>query len=229
MIQKIGRIALIVVALAVAVVWFKVPYITPYVLAALLFLVAALWTYKAFNELGIDNVRGQFYVIMAVAFVFQGIGFALTNVGNVITLSLGGIITYILARFFFFVSNLRYIVYFQSLGYRLNLTRALIVLFSTLAFTVLTLFIPNVVRIFLSLSPYIIFILLDVFMVFIVIYNLFLLWGSEIAKKWAIGSIVIVSFLMGDAFFIGGASPGISIFFWTLASTLMGIIATIRG
>jgi len=229
MIQKIGRIALVAAALVVALVWFKAPHITPYVLAFLLFLVAALWAYKAFGELGIDNVRGQFYAIMSIAFVFQGIGFAFTNVGSVITLSLTGIITYILARFFFFASNLRYIVYFQSLGYRLNLTRAMIVLFSTLAFTVLTLFIPNVVNIFVSLSPYIVFILLDVFMVFIVIYNLFLLWGSEIAKKWAIGSIVIVSFLMGDAFFIGGASPGISILFWTLASTLMGIIATIRG
>ncbi len=229
MFQKAGRIGLIVVARVVIVVWFKIPHITPHVLALLLLLVASLWAYKAFGELGIDNVRGQFYAIMSIAFLFQGIGFVFTNMNEVLTLSLVGITMYILARFFFFIANFRYIVYFQSLGYRLNTTRAAIVVVSTVLFTVLTLFIPNVIRIFLGLSPYIVFILLDVFMVFIVIYNLFLLWGSEIAKKWAIGSVVIVSFLMGDAFFIGGASPGISIFFWTLASTLMGIIATIRG
>ncbi len=205
------------------------PQGVPYVLAVLILLVAALWTYKALYELGADNVRGQFYLIMAVAFLFQGVGFAFTRIDGVITLSLVGIVTYVLARFFFFVANARYIFYFQSLGYRLNVTRAIVVITITLVLTVLTFFIPNVVRIFITLSPYLVFILLDVGMVFIVLYNLLLLWGSEIAKKWAIGSVVIASFLMGDAFFIGGANPWISVGFWTLASTLMGIIATIRG
>jgi hypothetical protein len=229
MIQKLGGVLLIVAALVVLALWFYAPGGVPYVLSFLLFLVAALWFYKAFMELGMDSVRGQFYAVMALAFVFQGIGFTFTNVNNVITLSFIGIIAYILARFFFFVANLRYIVYFQSLGYRLNPARAALVVVFTLFFTVLTFFIPNVANMFLRLSPYLIFILLDVGMVFIVIYNLLLLWGSEIAKKWAIGSVVIVSFLMGDALFIGGAEPWTSIAFWTLASTLMGIIATIRG
>ncbi len=229
MVQKVGAFVLILMALSVIVAGMYVPYAVPYVLAILLLLVAGLWTYKALYELGADNVRGQFYLTMAIAFLFQGVGFAFTRIDGVITLSLIGVITYVLARFFFFVANARYIFYFQSLGYRLTVSRAVVVVAITLLLTVLTFFIPNVPGIFLTLSPYVVFILLDVGMVFIVLYNLLLLWGSEIAKKWAIGSVVIASFLMGDAFFIGGASPWISVGFWTLASTLMGIIATIRG
>lgn len=229
MIQKVGALLLVLMALSVIGLAVYLPEAVPYTLALLLMVVTGLWVYKAIYELGTDNVRGQFYLIMAVAFLFQGIGFAFTHIDGVITLPLLGIITYILARFFFFTANARYIFYFQSLGYRLSLKRAVVVVVITSVLTVLTFFIPNVPGIFLTLSPYVVFILLDVAMVFIVLYNLLLLWGSEIAKKWAIGSVVIASFLMGDAFFIGGASPWISVGFWTLASTLMGIIATIRG
>ena len=220
---------MVLMAMAVAVFWYRSPPTVPVVLSLLLFLVTALWLYKALYELGLDNVRGQFYLTMAVAFLFQGIGFALTRVDNTVTLGLAGMLTYVFARFFFFLANVRYIVHFQSLGYRLNAKRAAIVLLLTILFSAIATLIPNVVPMLFAFSPYSIFILLDVGMVFIVIYNLFLLWGSEIAKKWAIGSVVIVSFLLGDAFFIGGAPSSVSIFFWTLASTLMGIIATIRG
>jgi len=198
-------------------------------LAALSIFVSVLWFYKAFYELGTDNVRGQFYAIMALAFLFQGVGFLFTRMGETLSLSFLGILAYILARFFFFVANARYIIYFQSLGYHLSRGRAVVVFLLTALFAVLTFFIPNVPEMFVSFAPDMLFILLDVGMVFIVIYNMFLLWGSEIAKKWAIGSVVIVSFLMGDAFFIAGANPWISIAFWTVASTLMGLIATIRG
>jgi len=204
------------------------PY-TPILLSLLLIFISFVWAVKAKVELGLDNVRGQFYAIMAVAFLSQGIGFAFTDVGDAITLHLVGIITYILARFFLFIGNVRYIVYFQSLGYRLNLPRLAVVLLLTLLLIGMTVLVPNVTDMFRTLSPYALFIALDVGMAFIIFYNLLLLWGSEIAKKWAIGSVAIGTYLLGDALFIGQASPTYTVTLWTLASVMMGFIGTLEG
>lgn len=211
---------------------FTTPHLAVHLLAVQLFLVAFLWFYKAFKELGLDNVRGQFYFTMGIAFVFQGIGFTLTHYDpsqSKIILPFVGLLAYIMARFFFFVSNFRYIFYFQSLGYRLTGVRVALVLLFVVGITAATVSIPNVVGIFKTLSPYIVFILLDVFMVFIVYYNLFLLWGSEITKKWLIGCVVITTYILGDAMFIGSLPAVFPVFLWMIASALMGLIATLKG
>ena len=229
MLRIIGRIVLLILGLVSLISVFRFPSYTPILLASLLVFITVVWAIKAAVELGLDNVRGQFYMIMAIAFLSQGIGFAFTNIGDVITLPFVGIITYILARFFLFIGNVRYIVYFQSLGYRLNLTRFLTVLLLTFLLIGMTVLVPNVVDMFRTLSPYALFIALDVGMAFIIFYNLLLLWGSEIAKKWAIGSVAIGTYLLGDALFIGRASPTYTLTLWTLASVMMGFIATLEG
>ncbi|NPB03007.1 MAG: hypothetical protein GXO39_01140 [Thermotogae bacterium] len=228
MLHGVLRIILLSLGSAILYLNFINPRISFLLLGVLLMLVAALWIRKAL-ELGVRSVRGQFYAIMSFAFLFQGVGFTFTDVSSSIHLPFIALVSYTLARFFFFTANFRYIFYFQSLGYRLTFKRATVVVILTLLSAVLTLLIPRVPTILLTLSPFLLFLLLDVGMVFIVIYNMLLLWGSEIARRWAVGSVVIVSFLMGDAFFIAGAPPIASLGFWTIASTLMGIIATIRG
>ncbi len=225
----IQRLLLFSTAILSLLTLYLVPQYVMYVLGIHLMLISAMWMYKSAAELGFDNVRGQFYAIMSLAFLLQGLGFLLTGYGNPIVLPFLGLLLYILARFFFFVANVRYIAHFQSLGYRLNLVRGLIVLILTVLLLGVTALIPNVLFIFRTLSPYILFILLDVGMAFIIFYNLLLLWGSEIAKRWAMGSVAIGTYLLADALFIAGVSPAYPVLLWVLASTVMGLIATIRG
>ncbi len=221
-------VILLTAAVSILVLYLSPQYVM-YVLGIHLVLISALWVYKSVSELGWDNVRGQFYAVMSLAFLLQGLGFLLTGYGRTLVLPFLGLLLYILARFFFFIANVRYIAHFQSLGYRLNLLRGMVVLALTVLLLGITALIPNVVSIFRTLSPYILFILLDVGMAFIIFYNLLLLWGSDIARRWAMGSVAIGTYLLADALFIAGVSPFFTVALWILASTVMGLIATIRG
>ncbi|NPA80145.1 MAG: hypothetical protein GXO29_03745 [Thermotogae bacterium] len=223
------RILLILGFVAVVVFTFMAIHYVPYALAAFLFLVGVLWGMKAYGDLGLDNVRGQFYAIMALALIFQGIGFLFTSVGESIELPTGGLAFYLLARFLFFAATVRYIAYFQSRGYRLNLQRAALVLLFTLFLVVSIFIVPNAWDTFRSLSPYTLFILFDAGIAFIVFYNILLLWGSETAKKWIVGSLAIAIYLFADALFISKVAPLYPLSLWALASFLMGFIATVRG
>ena len=229
MANSIQKILILLTALLSLLALYAFPHYVMYVLGFHLVLISVLWAYKAVGELGLDNVRGQFYAIMAAAFLLQGLGFLMTGYGKALLLPFTGLLLYILARFFFFVANVRYIAHFQSLGYRLNLLRGGLVALITVLLLGITALTPNVVPIFRTFSPYILFILLDVGMAFIIFYNLLLLWGSEIAKRWAMGSVAIGTYLFADALFIGGAPPIYPVLLWILASTVMGLIATIRG
>ncbi|NPB04428.1 MAG: hypothetical protein GXO39_08475 [Thermotogae bacterium] len=200
-----------------------------YVLGCILFVASLLWIHKAVSELGLKSVRGQFYVIMAFAFLFQGVGFFFSRLKAGIDLSLVGLVLYVLARLLFFVGNLRYVAYFQSLGYSLNLTRGFVVVALTVVLGVIAFFFPGVKDTFSALSPYMLFIVLDLAMAFLIFYNLLLLWGSEIAKKWAMGSLAIGVYLVADALLIGGFDPKLTIFLWSFAATVMGLVGVIRG
>ena len=229
MVHIFGKLILLISASAATLALLVRPSVVMYLLAFHLLLIGLLWLHKSLMELGLDNVRGQFYALMSLAFFLQGVGFALTEFKGGLSLTFAGLLAYILARFFFFAANVRYILHFQALGYRLNLARAGVVALLTVVLIVVVLLIPNVVQILKSMAPESLFIILNVGMAFIIFYNLLLLWGSEIAKRWAMGSVAIGTYLFADALFIGGVSPAYPIVLWILASTVMGLVATIRG
>jgi hypothetical protein len=187
-----------------------------------------LWILKGI-ELGVESVRGQFYVILGTGFLFQGLGFFFADFSKVVNFEIFGLIFMTLARFFFFAANARYIWFFQSSGYYLTFVRLMILLVAFSLIFTSTFFVPNLQDHFLKVSPLVSFIILDWGMVFVVLYNLLLLWGTEIGKRWAIGSIVIFSFLFGDALFIAGFPSNFPFTLWAVANFLMALIPLIRG
>jgi hypothetical protein len=187
-----------------------------------------LWILKGI-ELGVESVRGQFYVILGTGFLFQGLAFFFADFGKTVKFEIFGLVFMTLARFFFFASNVRYIWFFQTSGYYLTFVRLMILLVAFSLIFTSTFFVPNLQDHLLKVSPFVSFIILDWGMVFIVLYNLLLLWGTEIGKRWAIGSIVIFSFLFADALFIAGFPSNFPFTLWTVATFFMALISLIRG
>jgi hypothetical protein len=187
------------------------------------------WILKGAFELGVESVRGQFYVILGTGFIFQGLAFFFADVSKTVNFELFGLIFMTLARFFFFAANVRYIWFFQTSGYYLTFVRLMILLVAFSLIFTSTFFVPNLQDQFLKVSPLVSFIILDWGMVFIVLYNLLLLWDTEIGKRWAIGSIVIFSFLFADALFIAGFPSNFPFTLWTVVTFLMSLISLIRG
>jgi hypothetical protein len=184
---------------------------------------------KGAFELGVESVRGQFLVILGTGFLFQGLGFFFADVSETVKFEIFGLIFMTLARFFFFAANVRYIWFFQTSGYYLTFVRLMILLVAFSLIFTSTFFVPNLQDHFLKVSPLVSFIILDWGMVFIVLYNLLLLWGTDIGKRWAIGSIIIFSFLFADALFIAGFPSNFPFTLWTVAIFLMSLLPLIRG
>ncbi|MEO0147264.1 MAG: hypothetical protein ABIL23_01645 [candidate division WOR-3 bacterium] len=228
MIRVLGLILLIGLYLLSLFFKFSGNPLALYSIGFLTIYVSILWFLKGYFELGLDNVRGQFYVIMSIAFLFHGLYFFFAKLTDIFTFGLLGVIFMTIARFFFFAGNFRYIWFFQSSGYYLTFTRLIMVLILFSAIFAATFYIPNVVDIFKNMPPYILFIILDWGMVFIVVYNLFLLWGTEIGKRWAIGAFVVSFFLFGDATFLAQVNAIYPYVLWATADTLMALIAFIR-
>ncbi|MEO0153789.1 MAG: hypothetical protein ABIL19_01860 [candidate division WOR-3 bacterium] len=229
MVRALGWVLLIGLYLLSLFFKFSGNPIALYSIGFLTIYVSVVWFLKGYVELGLDNVRGQFYVIMSIAFLLHGLSFFFAKLTDIFTFGLMGIILITIARFFFFAGNFRYIWFFQSSGYYLTFTRLIIVLVVFSILFAATFYIPNLVDIFKNMSPYVLFIILDWVMVFIVIYNLLLLWGTEIGKKWAIGAFVVSLFLFGDATFIAQINAIYPYVLWATADTLMAVIALLRG
>jgi len=194
-------------------------------LSVMLLIIGALWIRKTVQELGWDNVRGQFYAVMGGAFLLQSVGFLLTGMSTTITLSILAAAIYLLARLLFLIGNVRYVFHFQSLGYGIGrpMTTLVAVITLLLGGTVLLLGKAS------SIPLYPWFIALDSAMLFIVLYNFLLLRGSDIARKWAIGYAVIFLFLVGDYLLASGHGPLYPVLLWTTSFTLMGVISLMRG
>ncbi len=188
-----------------------------------------LWILKGAFELGVESVRGQLYVILGTGFLFQGLAFFFADFSKAAKFDIFGLVFMTLARFFFFASNVRYIWFFQASGYYLTFVRLMILLVAFSLIFTSTFFVPNLPDHFLKVSPLVSFIILDWGMVFIILYNFLLLWGTDIGKRWAIGSIVIFSFLFADALFIAGFPSNFSFTLWMVSIFLMSLIALIRG
>jgi hypothetical protein len=203
--------------------------LSKYSLALFSIITFILWILKGAFELGVESVRGQFYVIVGIAFLFQGLAFFFADFSETVKFDIFGLIFMILARFFFFAANVRYIWFFQTSGYYLTFVRLMILLVAFSLIFTSTFFVPNLQDQFLKVSPLVSFIILDWGMVFIVLYNLLLLWETEIGKRWAIGSIIIFSFLFADALFIAGFPSNFPFTLWTMTTFLMSLISLIRG
>jgi hypothetical protein len=203
--------------------------LSKYSLALTCIITFIFWILKGALELGVESVRGQFYVIVGTAFIFQGLAFLFADVSETVKFDIFGLVFMTLARFFFFAANARYIWFFQTSGYYLTFVRLMILLVAFSLIFTSTFFVPNLQEHFLKVSPLVSFIILDWGMVFIVLYNLLLLWDTEIGKRWAIGSIVIFSFLFADALFIAGFPSSFPFTLWTVVTFLMALISLIRG
>jgi hypothetical protein len=203
--------------------------LSKYSLALFSIITFILWILKGALELGVESVRGQFYVIVGIAFLFQGLAFFFADFSETVNFDIFGLIFMTLARFFFFAANVRYIWFFQTSGYYLTFVRLMILLVAFSLIFTSTFFVPNLQDHFLKVSPLVSFIILDWGMVFIVLYNLLILWGTEIGKRWAIGSIIILSFLFADALFIAGFPSNFPFTLWTVATLFMALIPLIRG
>lgn len=203
--------------------------LSKYSLALTCIITFILWVLKGALELGVESVRGQFYVIVGTAFIFQGLAFLFADVSETINFDIFGLVFMTLARLFFFAANARYIWFFQTSGYYLTFVRLMILLVAFSLIFTSTFFVPNLQDQFLKVSPLVSFIILDWGMVFIVLYNLLLLWDAEIGKRWAIGSIIIFSFLLADALFVAGFPSNFPFTLWTVANFFMSLIAFIRG
>jgi hypothetical protein len=202
--------------------------LSKYSLALACIITFILWILKGI-ELGVESVRGQFYVIVGTAFIFQGLAFLFADISETVKFDIFGLVFMTLARFFFFAANARYIWFFQTSGYYLTFVRLMILLVAFSLIFTSTFFVPNLPDHFLKVSPLVSFIILDWGMVFIVLYNLLLLWGTEIGKRWAIGSIIIFSFLFADALFVAGFPSNFPFTLWTMTTFLMSLISLIRG
>jgi hypothetical protein len=187
------------------------------------------WILKGAFELGVESVRGQFYIILGIGFLFQGLAFFFADFGKAVNFEIFGLIFMTIARFFFFASNVRYIWFFQTSGYYLTFVRLMILLVVFSLIFTSTFFVPNLQDHFLKVSPLVSFIILDWGMVFVILYNLLLLWDTEIGKRWAIGSIVIFSLLFADALFIAGFPSNFPFTLWTVSTFFMALIPLIRG
>ena len=227
--RALGFLSVLILTLTLLYLIFSGNLISKYFLTLLCIITFVLWILKGFFDLGIESVRGQFYVILGTGFLFQGLAFLFANVGKTVTFETMGLVFMTLARLFFFAANARYIVFFQTSGYYLPFIRLmlLLILFS-LIFT-LTFLIPNLSDHFINVSPLVAFIILDWGMVFIVLYNLLLLWGTDIGKRWAIGAFVIFSFLFADALFIAQFPNIFPLTLWTFAVFFMSLISLIKG
>jgi hypothetical protein len=203
--------------------------LSKYSLALTCIITFILWILKGALELGVESVRGQFYVIVGTAFIFQGLAFLFADVSETINFDIFGLVFMTLARLFFFAANARYIWFFQTSGYYLTFVRLMILLVAFSLIFTSTFFVPNLQDQFLKVSPLVSFIILDWGMVFIVLYNLLLLWDTEIGKRWAIGSIIIFSFLFADALFIAGFPSNFPFTLWTVSNFFMALIPLIRG
>jgi hypothetical protein len=203
--------------------------LSKYSLALTCIITFILWVLKGALELGVESVRGQFYVIVGTAFIFQGLAFFFADVSETVNFDIFGLVFMTLARFFFFAANARYIWFFQTSGYYLTFVRLMILLVAFSLIFTSTFFVPNLQDQFLKVSPLVSFIILDWGMVFIVLYNLLLLWDTEIGKRWAIGSIIIFSFLFADALFIASFPSNFPFTLWAMTTFLMSLIPLIRG
>jgi hypothetical protein len=222
---------LVVLSLAIISLYlqFSGNPLSKYSLALVCIITFIFWILKGAFELGVESVRGQFLVILGTGFLFQGLGFFFADVSETVKFDFFGLIFMTLARFFFFAANVRYIWFFQTSGYYLTFVRLMILLVAFSLIFTSTFFVPNLQDYFLKVSPLVSFIILDWGMVFIVLYNLLLLWDTEIGKRWAIGSIVIFTFLLADALFVAGFPANFPFTLWTMTTFLMSLISLIRG
>jgi len=229
MIRAIGGLILIVFYIFTVLSKFYVENYAVYILGAMTLYVSLLLFLKGYVDLGVESVRGQFYVILSLTFLAEGLSFFFSKMEDIFVYSLFGIILATIARFFFFAANFRYIWFFQSSGYYLTFIRLIIVLVIFSAIFSLTFYIPNVVNVFSTMSPLVLFIVLDWGMVFIAIYNLMLLWGTDIGKRWAIGTVLVTLFLLGDATFVAQLAATVPFLMWATADLLMGSISLMKG
>jgi hypothetical protein len=203
--------------------------LSKYPLALTCIITFIFWILKGAFELGVESVRGQFYIILGTGFLFQGLAFFFADFSKSVNFEIFGLVFMTLGRFFFFASNVRYIWFFQTSGYYLTFVRLMILLVAFSLIFTSTFFVPNLQDYFLKVSPLVSFIILDWGMVFIVLYNILLLWGTEIGKRWAIGGIAIFSFLFADALFVAGFPSNFPFTLWTVVTFLMALISLIRG
>ncbi len=203
--------------------------LSKYFLASMCILAFVFLNLKGLIELGVESIRGQFYVILGMGFMFQGLAFLFAEFGEILKFGTFGIIFLTLARLFFFASNVRYIWFFYASGYNLPFIRLMVLLISFSLIFIATFAIPNFSDYFQSFSPMIWIIFLDWGMVFVVLHNLLLLLGTEIGKRWAIGTIVISSFLFADALFIANFHSNFSFTLWAISTVLMSLISFIRN
>jgi hypothetical protein len=227
--RLLGFLVVLLLAIISLYLQFSGNPLSRYSLALVSIITFIFWILKGALELGVESVRGQFYVIVGTAFIFQGLAFLFADVSETVNFDIFGLIFMTLARFFFFAANVRYIWFFQTSGYYLTFVRLMILLVAFSLIFTSTFFVPNLQEQFLKVSPLVSFIILDWGMVFIVLYNLLILWGTEIGKRWAIGSIVIFSFLFADALFVAGFPSNFPFTLWTTATFLMALIPLIRG
>jgi hypothetical protein len=226
--RLLGFLFVLLLAIISLYLQFSGNPLSKYSLALACIITFILWILKGI-ELGVESVRGQFYVILGTGFLFQGLAFFFADFSKSVNFEIFGLVFMTLGRFFFFASNVRYIWFFQTSGYYLTFVRLMILLVAFSLIFTSTFFVPNLQDHFLKVSPLVSFIILDWGMVFIVLYNLLLLWGTEIGKRWAIGSIIILSFLFADALFIAGFPANFPFTLWTMTTFLMSLISLIRG
>ena len=203
--------------------------LSKYSLALASIITFIFWILKGALELGVESVRGQFYVIIGTGILFQGLAFFFADVSETVKFEIFGLIFMTLLRFFFFAANVRYIWFFQTSGYYLTFVRLMILLVAFSLIFTSTFFVPNLQDQFLKVSPLVFFIILDWGVVLVMLYNLLLLWDTEIGKRWAIGSIVIFSFLFADALFVACFPSSFPFTLWTVATFFMALIPLIRG
>jgi hypothetical protein len=226
--RLLGFLFVLLLAIISLYLQFSGNPLSKYSLALACIITFILWILKGI-ELGVESVRGQFYVILGTGFLFQGLAFFFADFSKSVNFEIFGLVFMTLGRFFFFASNVRYIWFFQTSGYYLTFVRLMILLVAFSLIFTSTFFVPNLQDYFLKVSPLVSFIILDWGMVFIVLYNLLLLWGTEIGKRWAIGSIAIFSYLFADALFIAGFPSNFPFTLWTVVTFLMALISLIRG
>ena len=198
---------------------------TPVLLALMTGLASILWFRRTVVEFGLESVRGQFTALIGGMLLFQAVGFLFVESTFPVRLGLIAALFFILSRTGILLANLRYVWYFLKQGYTLGWLMSLIVVALTLS---LLLGILSTVVASSYTVEAIYLVGIDILTLSVVVYNLMLLWGSEITKRWLFGSMVILLVTLGDALFLFYPGSPLPLILWSLAVLFMGITGTLR-
>ncbi len=197
-------------------------------LLVVVFAVASLlWLRRTLVEFGFESLRGRFTFILSLAFAVQGVGILFLRIGEAVALSVVGESIFILARLLFLLANSYYTLHWLRIG--VAVWRLAVALSLTLLILSAELLLPGFLENLTSSPINLVFVAADHILLLTSFYNLLLLWGGDVARRWIAGAAVTLMLVLGDSFYVAGLPAPVTLVAWGLTGVSIGLTGTIRG